>query len=879
MTSLILNRGQLSTNIKEFLASTTADMEALSVFNVAPGSKCLCLDSFVEYILSPELSWVPVPASNNGGNSDGPIDLEGYATEEYVDQRIAFLLNNDTIDLDSIAELAKVLEQGGADLVEIRTKIEEIVAALDKKCPMETFISFAAEANKKHEEIDHSIKQEIAIREESDEAQNAILNRHDIMLHEIARENLYRAQELRPLLDNDTSYAVKYDGSTLNMQRRTDTNITAVRLEGDDIVFRKLSGNSIAAEEITYRHNIEGYVLETGDNREKPLYVIGLDDYATSDSGYKIILDNNNNGIAANSDCSDINYKEEYANVIPCFKIVDYFYSIDYTNKVPTSLTLLGGFFRKDENDGWTMTKVGKFTDVMHQYHISFEGNTVTIDCPTWPSCNGTFNFMEVEGLGVTIEGSEAFSFIPLEEGGYKFTVANLFHSATIASLSGEYDVEIRQYDAWHEGHMPGDNAYVSPIKVEYDKVVDPCAYPRYYFAKNNDRTIFYKAYNESWGWKSGPFGMKIENGEFEKTTNINNPNAAVVKYMIDGNLLITGAYEIQEITLDELAAGRGTVITGNTPYAVNPGTGWGTSNPEVTDNNKRLGMFSYLTNNHDFKKGGYVHPVGNYNVCKIENLPVALVDGSTVKFYEIMTRGFETTLHSEYQEANSENGTMYVQFISGRTTDAPDRLRHFYRTLTVGYDADENGKLTTRRRTWSPLTEIVTSETLKAYDSKIVLLTTQNETFEAQIATLEEQVNTYENKYSELEQQYNTLQETVEELESVIGQISVLLPSVTVPQEVRLTRTEYSNEYATIVTGTYSPIDATVNLDIIITDTSIGDGGQFYYITDQRINDGSYEVTIKNTPGAAGTPHPSALQATVTANNITVTKISPITY
>jgi hypothetical protein len=93
MVSTILNRGQIHSNVKELLASTYADMIAVSTVQLAPGSKCLCLDSFVEYILSPEMTWVEIPAQGNGGNIVVP-DLDRYATVEYVDERIAFLINN-----------------------------------------------------------------------------------------------------------------------------------------------------------------------------------------------------------------------------------------------------------------------------------------------------------------------------------------------------------------------------------------------------------------------------------------------------------------------------------------------------------------------------------------------------------------------------------------------------------------------------------------------------------------------------------------------------------------------------------------------------------------------------------------------------------------
>ena len=473
MANLIKNRSEYVANLKEFIAIDITDLQSIGLTNVAPGSKCYVVEELDFYTLSPKKEWIKginldgVIATGGNGGIAPDIDLTAYATIEYVNERIAFLLNNDSVDVDSINELAKLLQEGGADILAIQEAIIKINQALETKCPLDTFTNYAINSDKKHDELD-AMMQEV----------QAEITEHNRINDQIKMgEAMYRAQEVSPVDTTDKNYSIKYDGATLNMQRRTDNNIVAVRLEGDDIVLRKLSGDNIQAEEITYNHSVAGQDIVTNDGRQKPLYLIGLDNYATSASGYKIILDAMKNGVACNSDCSDLNWKDEYANVTPCFRIVDYYYEIVYTNKVPTSLKLLGGFFRKDENDAWTMVKVGSFTDTMHQFHIAFEGNQVTVNCPTWTECDGTYNFIEVPEKGISIEGTDKFSFVPTETG-YKFTVKNLYHSANIDALNGEYDVEIRQYDAWHNGHMDGDNPYIATIQVEYDKVINPCNYP-----------------------------------------------------------------------------------------------------------------------------------------------------------------------------------------------------------------------------------------------------------------------------------------------------------------------------------------------------------------------------------------------------------------
>ena len=55
----------------------------------------------------------------------------------------------------------------------------------------------------------------------------------------------------------------------------------------------------------------------------------------------------------------------------------------------------------------------------------------------------------------------------------------------------------------------------------------------------------------------------------------------------------------------------------------------------------------------------------------------------------------------------------MYIQFMAGRAVDDLTTLRLFYRTLAVGYDRNEDGSLSDRRRTWSAFTEIATTTML----------------------------------------------------------------------------------------------------------------------------------------------------------------------
>ena len=79
------------------------------------------------------------------------------------------------------------------------------------------------------------------------------------------------------------------------------------------------------------------------------------------------------------------------------------------------------------------------------------------------------------------------------------------------------------------------------------------------------------------------------------------------------------------------------------------------------------------------------------------------------------------------------------------------------------------------------------------------------------------------------------------------------------------------------MISGSYFPKDATMDFEVIITDESIGDGGDFYRIIDPLVTDGHYELYVSNAPSAAGTPHPSAVKITLTAGDEVVEKTLPI--
>lgn len=792
MASLILNRGQLSTNIKEFIAETVSDMNSINLVQVAPGSKCLCLDSFVEYILSPEFHWVAIPVTNNGGGNvvpDGPIDLDGYATEKYVDDRIAFLINNETVDLDSIAELAAVLKEGGADLALIRTQIEEILAALEEKCSLKTFTDYVVEAGARHNELAQEIKNtndaltahknNMAIihnmQAQTDAKLMSDINDIEEILDDIKMgEALYRAQELGPVDIEANTFLVKHDNEGLGIEKYTDSSITAISVEGEDIVLKKFSGDGLTTSNVTYGAIREDEII-TGNPNKKPLCIMGLTEHIAADNGWKMVLDKVNTGYAFGAEAFDIAWEGNArdGSVTPCVKIGDYYYELTYTRGKPKQLNLKGRF---------------------------------------------------IEGV-------------------------------------------------WNDGLIEADVNYKTVIDIAADTLMDT-GIGRYYRIFENAKTgriVFYLSYYEENGKKIGPFGGAITNGEFQVQSDLNVSNSKKIKYYLDNHRLISHYTKTQKISLDDLVAGHGNVITGNSPSVTNNGFSWGTNDPAETDNEKRLGTFSYLTKNRNLELHHIAHPVGNYAIEKIEGKVTKLDNGEEIAFTEASVRGYDLTMHPEFYPTATTGNKMYIQFITGRTRESKEKIRHFYRTLTEGFVV-ENGESTGKRRSWSPLIEILTSTTLYNELEKIT------NKYDAYIATFEQNINDLMAYILELQERVRVLEGMIivpepepDPIEPETG-MTINTTDVLVLQREQ----DGNNIYGGMLSGTYYPEGAVLEAEIIVTDYTVGDGGDFFMISDSFAQYGHFEFIVKNA-GTAGAYHPSAIKLTLTHQNRTIEKIIPI--
>ena len=802
MVSTILNRGQIHSNVKELLASTYADMIAMSTAQLAPGSKCLCLDSFVEYILSPEMTWVEIPAQGNGGNIVVP-DLDGYATTEYVDERIALLINNESVDLDSIMELAKVIEEGGADLVELRKALELIPDKLATKLDITVF--------EQYQNTQQDIEQ---AQDEAIVALDKKIDNHK----EIALARMLGSSE-------DDTYKVKRTdkGLELSLSNVEEEKLNKIVIGEDDISIEQRkqvlnpptypAGGQVSTiitdPEYSFANVDElREDINSGGAKAQKLFNAGVlatgREYRECNevpraggTGIKLMLDTLGNGyVDCENGAVDVTYDP---NTLKIFRLGDYYMYIVYDeNNFPIGACRFGrpeGVFPEgnaNHHADWGFTELGAGIDK-------------DVDTSKQPNSKIKFNGVDKEFVATKAWGSEAHVYKLVQVG------------------------------------------------------------ERYIIIYSRKGAAFYQpAYN-----KEGLFCPKITNYEFDIQTDARDTNTITHYVLSEDYYAITVKEDttnspsnvLSAFNLFDVLAGKGPFVS-NTDVGALPANSmnlWGGYWPEKDD--YRVGTFdpdveSYeYDDNSGVKTARKLNPAGNYNVYKLENFhPLRMQDGSELKIRTAMIKGFKTSM--DWPNASAvipsdcalKSGNIWIQVIYAHTV-ASKELRMFYRVLYDGYVKNKEGV----RYPWSPCAEIVTTKDLDVIKAD----------FEAQ--------------YNELNDKYNELQGTIGKIQDELDKFKYL-PYISAPNQIVLERkSEISTEYGTITHGTYSPEGATVTFEVVVTDTTIGDGGQFYYVSDSRASDGSYEATIVNTPGAAGTPHPSALKVTLTSGNITISKLIPI--
>ena len=811
MVSTILNRGQIHSNVKELLASTYADMIAMSTAQLAPGSKCLCLDSFVEYILSPEMTWVEIPAQGNGGNIVVP-DLEGYATKDYVDGCVSLLLNNpESINIDSIKELADLLAEGGADIVEINKAIEEVIGQLENKLNTSVFEAYVeAQTAKEAAQADKDAAQDAAIAEVSAKVDNH---------KEIALARMLGSSE-------DDTYKVKRTdkGLELSLSNVEEEKLNKIVIGEDDISIEQRkqvlnpptypAGGQVSTiitdPEYSFANVDElREDINSGGAKAQKLFNAGVlatgREYRECNevpraggTGIKLMLDNFGNGyVDCENGAVDVTYDP---NILKIFRLGDFYMYVVYDeNNFPIGACRFGrpeGVFPEgnaNHHADWGFTELGAGIDK-------------DVDTSKQPNSKIKFNGVDKEFVATKAWGSEAHVYKLVQVG------------------------------------------------------------ERYIIIYSRKGAAFYQpAYN-----KEGLFCPKITNYEFDIQTDARDANTITHYVLSEDYYAITVKEDttnspsnvLNAFNLFDVLAGKGPFVS-NTDVGALPANSmnlWGGYWPEKDD--YRVGTFDPDVESYEYDVNSGVNtarklnPAGNYNVYKLESFhPLRMQDGSELKIRTAMVKGFKTSM--DWPNASAvipsdcalKSGNIWIQVIFAHTVAG--ELKMFYRVLYDGYVKNKENV----RYPWSACAEIVTTKGL--------------ETIKAD----------YEAKYNELNDKYNSLQDTIGQIQDELGKFSHL-PTLKMPSTIVLTHSagDITNEYGTIVYGSYTPTDATISFDVVVTDSSIGDGGDFYRVVDSHFAEGSFEATVKNAPGAAGTPHPSALKVTLDTGNMTITKTVPIT-
>lgn len=301
MASLILNRGQLSVNIKEFIASSAEDMNTISLTNVAPGSKCLCLDTFAEYILDADGVWKTMPAESNGAN----VDLTGYATEEWVNAKIALILENPSIDIDSIAELAKVLEEGGIDLAELRKAIDTLTSKVELLAQADKMLSQAIKTESiARDEADAELKTAIeetnANLAENVEAINKKIQAevdNNAMVHNMSAEVDAKLMDDIHAVEDDLAAHKENVATIHNMQAQNDAALlTKIQKNREDITANKEAQDAVNAD-VTAQIEAMGADLDAETARATAADEANAAEIARVDSVLKAAIENDGAGI------------------------------------------------------------------------------------------------------------------------------------------------------------------------------------------------------------------------------------------------------------------------------------------------------------------------------------------------------------------------------------------------------------------------------------------------------------------------------------------------------------------------------------------------------------------------------------------------------
>jgi hypothetical protein len=639
-------------------------MITMSLNNVAPGSHCLCIDTFKKYILSPEMTWIEMPAT--GGGTAVIPDLEGYATKDYVDGCVSLLLNNpESINIDSIKELADLLAEGGADIVEINNTLTEIINKIDRMTSKDAEIDEAINA-----EIARATGEELKLQEAIDEVSAKVDNHKEIALAHMLGSS------------EDDTYKVKRTdkGLELSLSNVEEEKLNKIVIGEDDISVEQRkqvlnpptypAGSQVSTiitdPEYSFANVDElREDINSGGAKAQKLFNAGVlasgREYREcnevprpSGTGIKLMLDNFGNGyVDCENGAVDVTYDP---NTLKIFRLGDYYMYIVYDeNNFPIGACRFGrpeGVFPEgnaNHHADWGFTELGAGIDK-------------DVDTSKQPNSKIKFNGLDKEFVATKAWGSEAHVYKLVQVG------------------------------------------------------------ERYIIIYSRKGAAFYQpAYN-----KEGLFCPKITNYEFDIQTDARSTDTITHYVLSEDYYAITVKEDVTNspsnvlsaFNLFDVLAGKGPFVS-NTDVAALPANSmnlWGGYWPEKDD--YRIGTFDPDVESYEYDNNSGVltarklNPAGNYNVYKLESFhPLRMQDGSELKIRTAMIKGFKTSM--DWPNASAvipsdcalKSGNIWVQVIYAHTVESKE-LRMFYRVLYDGYVKNKENV----RYPWSPCAEIATS-------------------------------------------------------------------------------------------------------------------------------------------------------------------------
>ncbi|MBO5424042.1 MAG: hypothetical protein J6A25_00845 [Lachnospiraceae bacterium] len=255
-------------------------------------------------------------------------------------------------------------------------------------------------------------------------------------------------------------------------------------------------------------------------------------------------------------------------------------------------------------------------------------------------------------------------------------------------------------------------------------KMFTPNNYHQFLLYKGTDGHYYILplgAYYPSWGKTALNLPETINTSKFSRNSK--------GYELIENNTILSGFDEaFDAYDLIKAFKGESNLVTNVQPFALlSAGTNifFGSNPKNEWVSEDQLGNFTYTAdqkvtfNSNGSYTVGRLNPVGNYNICKIQDMgKMYLDDDTSICVPEIWSRGSKYGLHKEIPTID-ERTEEYIQFIIIRcwsadtegTRNWEEGTRIFYRTLRPLTKIAEDG--TALVKNWSFFHEIITSENI----------------------------------------------------------------------------------------------------------------------------------------------------------------------